>query len=212
MLSAVDLECVRGERELFRDLSFTLDPGTLLEVVGPNGSGKTSLLRMVCGLLAPAAGRIVWNGADIARLGEGFRAELTYLGHQNAIKDDLTAIENLVLPERLAGGDATDAAAYAALAALGLAGFEALPTRVLSQGQKRRVALARLAFRARCRLWVLDEPFVALDVRAVRSVADMIASQVDAGGIVLLTTHQAVDVPCRRRETLALGASVEATA
>jgi heme exporter protein A len=212
MLSAVDLECVRGDRQLFRGVSFELDPGTLLEVVGPNGSGKTSLLRIVCGLLAPAYGAILWNGADIAGLGESFRGELAYLGHQNAIKDDLTAIENLVLPERLAGGNATEASAREALAALGLAGFEALPTRVLSQGQKRRVALARLAFRARCRLWVLDEPFVALDVRAVRGVADLIANQVDSGGIVLLTTHQAVEVPCRSRETLDLGALAEAAA
>lgn len=210
MLSATGLECVRGERRLFRDVGFELDPGTLLEVVGANGSGKTSLLRIVCGLLAPAAGAILWNGTDIAKLGEAFRGELTYLGHQNAIKDDLTAIENVVLPERLAGGNATDATAREALAELGLAGFETLPTRVLSQGQKRRVALARLAFRARCPLWVLDEPFVALDMRAVANVADMIANHVDSGGIVLLTTHQVVEVPCRRRETLRLGAEAEA--
>lgn len=210
MLTAIDLECVRGERRLFRGVGFELEPGTLLEVVGPNGSGKTSLLRMVCGLLAPAAGSILWNGTDIAKLGEAFRGELTYLGHQNGIKDDLSGIENLVLPERLAGGNATEATAREALAELGLAGFESLPTRVLSQGQKRRVALARLAFRARCRLWVLDEPFVALDVRAVANVADLIANHVDSGGIVLLTTHQAVEVPCRRREQLPLGAVAEA--
>jgi heme exporter protein A len=201
---------VRGDRRLFRDLGFELDPGTLLEVVGPNGSGKTSLLRMVCGLLAPSAGTILWNGTEIGKLGEAFRGELTYLGHQNAIKDDLTAVENLVLPERLAGGNATESTAREALAELGLAGFEMLPTRVLSQGQKRRVALARLAFRARCPLWVLDEPFVALDVRAVANVADLVANHVDSGGIVLLTTHQAVDVACRRRETLRLGATAEA--
>ena len=205
MLAAVNLECVRGERRLFRDVGFELSEGTLLEVVGPNGSGKTSLLRMVCGLLAPAAGEILWHGQNIRRLAEEFRGQLTYLGHHNAIKDDLSGVENLLFSETMAGGEATQKSALEALERFGLKGFEDLPTRVLSQGQKRRVALARLAFRARCRLWVLDEPFVALDVKAVRMVADLIANQADSGGIVLLTTHQEVDVPVRSRQTLRLG-------
>ncbi|MCU0896278.1 MAG: cytochrome c biogenesis heme-transporting ATPase CcmA [Burkholderiales bacterium] len=207
MLEAVNLECVRGERRLFRDVGFALAEGTLLEVVGPNGSGKTSLLRMVCGLLAPAAGEILWRGQSIRKLAEEYRGQLTYLGHHNAIKDDLSGVENLLFSETMAGGEATQKSARDALGRFGLKGFEDLPTRVLSQGQKRRVALARLAFRARCRLWVLDEPFVALDVKAVRMVADLIANQADSGGIVLLTTHQEVDVPVRRRQTLRLGAA-----
>ncbi|MCX7891720.1 MAG: cytochrome c biogenesis heme-transporting ATPase CcmA [Burkholderiales bacterium] len=207
MLEAVNLECVRGERRLFRGVGFELAEGTLLEVVGPNGSGKTSLLRMVCGLLAPAAGEILWRGEPIRAAAEEFRGQLAYLGHLNGIKDDLTGVENLVFSETMAGGGATPRAARDALARLGLAGFEDLPTRVLSQGQKRRVALARLAFRERCRLWVLDEPFVALDAAAVRLVADLIANQADSGGIVLLTTHQEVDVPVRTRRTLRLGAA-----
>jgi heme exporter protein A len=207
MLEAVNLECIRGERRLFRDVGFELTEGTLLEVVGPNGSGKTSLLRMVCGLLAPAAGEILWRGENIRKLAEEFRGQLCYLGHQNAIKDDLSGVENLLFSETMAGGEATPKSAREALERFGLKGFEELPTRVLSQGQKRRVALARLAFRARCRLWVLDEPFVALDVKAVRMVADLIANQADSGGIVLLTTHQEVDVPVRNRRALRLGAA-----
>jgi heme exporter protein A len=205
MLVANGLECVRGERRLFRDVGFELDAGTLLEVQGRNGSGKTSLLRMLCGLLAPAAGEILWNGTDIRSLAEAYRGELTYLGHQNAIKDDLSAVENLLVSETLAESAATPAAARDSLARLGLAGFEDLPTRVLSQGQKRRVALARLLFRERCRLWVLDEPFVALDAQAVREIAAIIAAQLGGGGIVIYTTHQEVTVDAPKRTALRLG-------
>ena len=205
MLLASGLECVRGERRLFRDVGFELDPGTLLHVQGRNGSGKTSLLRMVCGLLAPAAGEIQWNGTAIGTLAEAYRGELLYLGHQNAIKDDLTAVENLLVSETLAEAPVTRASARESLARLGLKGFEDLPTRVLSQGQKRRVALARLLFRERCRLWVLDEPFVALDPHAVGELTGIMADQLGGGGIVIYTTHQAVEIPAARRVELRLG-------
>jgi len=205
MLLANELECVRGERRLFRDVGFELDPGTLLHVQGRNGSGKTSLLRMVCGLLAPAAGEILWNGTDIRAAAEAYRGELLYLGHQNAIKDDLTAVENLIVSETLAEAPVTARSARESLARLGLAGYEDLPTRVLSQGQKRRVALARLLFRERSRLWVLDEPFVALDPHAVQEVAAIIADQLGGGGIVLYTTHQDVALTAPQRIELRLG-------
>ncbi len=205
MLLATGLECVRGERRLFRDVGFELDPGTLLHVQGRNGSGKTSLLRMVCGLLAPAAGEIQWNGTAIGTLAEAYRGELLYLGHQNAIKDDLTAVENLLVSETLAEVPVTRASARESLARVGLKGFEDLPTRVLSQGQKRRVALARLLFRERCRLWVLDEPFVALDPHAVGELTGIIADQLGGGGIVIYTTHQHVEIPAARRIELRLG-------
>jgi heme exporter protein A len=205
MLLANGLECVRGERRLFRDVGFELDPGTLLHVQGRNGSGKTSLLRMICGLLAPAAGDIQWNGTDIRALAEEYRGELFYLGHQNAIKDDLTATENLLVSETLAEAPVTRASARDSLARLGLGGYEDLPTRVLSQGQKRRVALARLLFRERSRLWVLDEPFVALDPHAVAELTNIIADQIGGGGIVIYTTHQDVAIAAQKRVELRLG-------
>lgn len=207
MLQADGLECVRGERRLFRDLSFTLAPGTLLRVEGPNGSGKTSLLRMLCGLLIPAAGAVRWHGSDIRRLGESYRGTLAYIGHQNAIKDDLDGVENLLFSEPLAGATATRDKARHALARVGLAGFEHLPTRMLSQGQKRRVALARLAFRGAARAWVLDEPFVALDAAAVREVAHIIERQLADGGIVVYTTHQDVDIAANTRMSVSLAAA-----
>jgi heme exporter protein A len=205
-LEAIDLECVRGERRLFRGVAFALEPGTLLQVHGPNGSGKTSLLRILAGVLAPAAGEVRWRGERIGALGEEYRGELTYFGHLNAIKDDLSAVENVLTSERLAGADIDAPRARDALARLGLAGYEDLPTRVLSQGQKRRAALARLEFRTECGLWVLDEPFVALDTTAVRVVQTIIADRLAGGGIVVLTTHQDVPITAHARQDLRLGA------
>lgn len=204
-LTASDLTLIRGDRCLFRELSFAAVSGELVLLEGPNGSGKTSLLRMICGLLAPAAGDIQWNSIDIRALAETYRGELFYLGHQNAIKDDLTATENLLVSETLAGVPVTRASARESLARLGLDGYEDLPTRVLSQGQKRRVALARLLFRERCRLWVLDEPFVALDPHAVAELTGIIADQLGGEGIVVYTTHQDVTIAAPKRVALRLG-------
>jgi len=194
MLEASNLECVRGERRLFAGVGFCLDGGEMLFLQGKNGAGKTTLLRMVCGLTHPVSGEIRWNGEPIGRLGEEYREELCYLGHLNAIKEELTPLENLTASAKLAGETLTEDDALDALEAVGLAGREDLACKYLSQGQKRRVALSRLVHERRA-LWVLDEPFVALDVAAVGWLAGLIGAHLQRGGMAMLTTHQAVDIP-----------------
>lgn len=205
LLEAIDLECRRGERRLFHGISFCLAAGELLFVAGKNGAGKTSLLRMLCGLLPPETGEIRWQGEAIRALGDEFHAQLCYLGHQNAIKEELTPLENLLAAARLAGLDLDEDAALAALERLGLRGRTDLACRDLSQGQKRRVALARLVVDRRP-LWILDEPFVALDVAAVNELAGLIGAHLQQGGLAVMTSHQAVDIATGRRRELCLGA------
>ena len=194
MLEAVDLQCVRGERTLFSSLDFCLERGALLRVAGANGSGKTSLLRIVCGLTPPAHGEIRWDGTNIRKLGEEYARQLVYIGHANALKDDLTARENLTIGSQLAGLDASPRSAEDALERFGVGHCAPLPARVLSQGQKRRVALARLALSSAVPLWVLDEPFTALDVAAVEDLQALISTHLERGGSVMLTTHQEVAI------------------
>ena len=196
MLEAAELECERGGRTLFRSLSFALQPGELLRIAGANGSGKTSLLRILCGLLAPTAGRVRWNGNDIARAREDYTAELVYLGHAAAVKDDLTAPENLSIACAIAGDPVDEQAVRVALERFEVP--QKLPVRRLSQGQRRRAALARLALAGERMLWLLDEPFTALDVQGITVLKDLIEKHTARGGAAVFTTHQDAGVPATR--------------
>lgn len=193
MLQGINLACVRGDRELFRDVNFSLEAGGLMQVRGPNGSGKTSLLRMLCGLSNPAAGEIRWNDTSIRVLDGEYYGAMTYIGHLSGTKDDLTVIENLRISSALAGFDIDADQAKEALDHIGLRGREALPVKVLSQGQRRRVALARLLV-CKTPLWILDEPLVALDVAAVKLIQELLERHLREGGMVVMTTHQEIDI------------------
>ncbi|MBK7954043.1 MAG: cytochrome c biogenesis heme-transporting ATPase CcmA [Candidatus Accumulibacter sp.] len=209
MLEASNLECVRGERRLFAGVSFRLEGGEMLYLQGQNGSGKTSLLRMLCGLTPAVSGEIRWRGEAIGKLGEEFRSELCYLGHQNAIKEELTPLENLLSAARMAQESLDEDAALDALDRVGLSGRADLACRYLSQGQKRRAALARLVHEKRA-LWILDEPYVALDPAAGKFVASLVGAHLQRGGLALLTTHQAVAIPAGTVRELSLGADAAA--
>ncbi|MHB1292343.1 MAG: cytochrome c biogenesis heme-transporting ATPase CcmA [Sulfuricella sp.] len=205
MLEGKDLACVRGERTLFSHLSFTLNEGELLLVQGANGSGKTSLLRMVCGLLAPEFGEILWRGEKIGAVRENYHAEMAYFGHAPAVKEDLSAFENLDFACRLAGIQVDQDEVKGALAHLGLGHCLNLPTKSLSQGQRRRVALSRLLL-ARAKLWILDEPLTALDQAALKLVQSLIGEHLRQGGMALMTTHQPVMIADIAPKTLDLSA------
>lgn len=193
MLEISKLACARGDHQLFSDLSFSLSAGELLQVQGANGSGKTSLLRTLCGFMMPVAGEIRWRGQNIHNLDEEYFAEIIYLGHLNAIKDELNALENLRISAGLAGCAVDDKQVVAALRRMGLRGRETLPVKVLSQGQRRRVALARLLLGS-FPLWILDEPLTALDVSAVGLMQELIGEHLANNGMVIYTTHQPLEV------------------
>lgn len=203
MLEISNLACTRGDHLLFSSLSFSLSPGELLQIQGANGSGKTSLLRTLCGFMMPTAGEIRWRGQNIRELGEEYYAEMIYLGHLNAIKDELNALENLRISAGLSGCEADDKQFIAALRQMGLRGRETLPVKVLSQGQKRRVALARLLI-SDAVLWILDEPLTALDVGAIGLMQDLIAGHLAKKGMVIYTTHQPLEVAGVTASRLAL--------
>lgn len=204
MLETLDLACLRGDRLLFRQLQMQLGEGELLRVEGANGAGKTSLLRLLAGLALPASGEVRWLGVSIRRQRETYARALLYLGHLVGLKDELTPTENLAIEAGLAGlSGATPARIEQALASWGLSRQLRLPLRVLSAGQRRRAALARLQL-SDAVLWILDEPFNALDVGAVAQLGRLIETHLARGGMAVVTSHMDLPVECARVRSLTL--------
>ena len=191
-LEAQQLSCIRDDRTLFSNLSFQLQSSQALVVEGRNGSGKTSLLRTLCGMTLPDAGNILWCGEDIFRLGADYHACTAYVGHRDGVKLDLTPLENLSFARSL-GNPSDDCGPQQALEAVQLAGFEDVPTRNLSAGQQRRLALARLLI-TRADLWILDEPFTSLDRHGISIVEELAHKHLVNGGMLAITSHHPVNL------------------
>lgn len=203
-LSVHNLACTRGERLLFKGMDFSVGAGELLLVQGGNGQGKTSLLRLLTGLARPEAGEVRWRGLPIQKNREAFHAEMIYLGHANGVKDDLNPVENLRFAEGLQGRAFERERAIGILERLGLARCLDLPCRVLSFGQRRRVALSALLL-ADATLWILDEPLTGLDVHAVALMEGLIREHLTAGGMAVATTHQALNLEGVKVQRLLVG-------
>lgn len=198
------MHCERGQRVLIDALDFDVPAGSVLTVVGPNGSGKTTLLRALAGLTQARVRRVAWRRVPIALRSAAWRAQLAYVGHQPGHKDELTAAENLELACVLQGGPAEPADRSRVLDEMGLAARSQLQVKRLSQGQKQRLALARLALSQRS-LWLLDEPAAALDVQARDLLATIVARHIARGGTALIATHDPIDLPGASSAQLCLG-------
>lgn len=203
MLEAINLSCVRGTRRLFKGLNFSATLGELIELRGENGSGKTSLLRILSGLAAPAEGEVRWQGKNIRSLGEEYSGEVAYLAHQNGVKDELTAIENLRIANGVAGNALSKLQAQAILEQVGLSRQQNLPVRSLSAGQRRRVALARL-LTSKAKLWILDEVLTSLDDAAIKLSGRFIGEHLRNGGIAIIATHQDLNLSADRVQQINL--------
>ncbi|MCK5831199.1 MAG: cytochrome c biogenesis heme-transporting ATPase CcmA [Methylococcales bacterium] len=193
MLEVKNIFCERDERILFSEFSFTLNEGEVLQIEGQNGSGKTTLLRILCHLTEAFEGNIFWHGQNVEHSREVFYHALLYVGHLSGVKGVLTAKENLIWMSQL--DTALDRISITgALKKVGLFGYEDVPCHTLSAGQQRRVGLARL-YLSSAPLWILDEPFTALDKKGVAEKETLIAQHVQAGGCVILTTHHNLNIP-----------------
>ena len=196
-LSADKLECVRNDRVLFSALSFAVESGEILMLEGRNGSGKTSLLRILCGIRLPDDGVVSWDGEDIFKLGPDYHDCISYVGHKDGVKLDLTPHENLRIAKAM-GKPNTDVEIEDALEFFDLYELEDVPTRTLSAGQQRRLALGRLLV-TRARLWLLDEPFTSLDKHGIGKFEMLMRRHCENGGMVVLTTHHKVALADTRK-------------
>lgn len=199
---AVGLKCIRNEQILFKDLGFRLCSGEVLQVEGPNGSGKTSLLRILCGLVLPDAGEVAWNGRAIMDIQFEFAKEVNYIGHSNGIKSELTPLENLAVAKSLTLAR-KEISLAGVLTQMCLSGLADIPVRKLSSGQCRRVALSRLLI-SQARLWILDEPFTTLDDNGRQLVQELIVAHTEAGGIAIIVTHEPIKLPKHKLNKITL--------
>jgi|TARA_R110000787_G_scaffold43118_12_gene105961 heme exporter protein A len=201
LLSARGLTCIREERILFEELEFTIAAGDIVQIEGPNGAGKTSLLRILAGLSQPYDGNIYFQENPLAQQRETFHQELLYLGHLPGVKDEMTAQENLEFNLALHGLNSNTA--EKTLSEVNLLGFEDALASHLSAGQHRRIALARL-WQSQAKIWILDEPFTAIDKLGVKKLEQLFLQHADNGGCVVLTTHQDLSLPAERVKKVTL--------
>ena len=203
MLEIRNVTCIRDERVLFEQLSFTISGGELIQIEGQNGAGKTTLLRIIAGLGYADEGDIYWNGESIKKNREEFHSDLLFLGHHTGVKRELTAFENLAFYQSM-HSNYNEEAIWGALTRVGLAGREDVAAGQLSAGQQRRVALARL-WLSNHKLWVLDEPLTAIDKQGVKVLEQLFMNHAKQGGIVLLTTHQDLFTDSNELKKIRLG-------
>ena len=193
LLNAQGLACTRGNQRLFSDINLQLGAGQWLYLQGENGAGKTSLLRILAGLTLPTEGDVRWQNSPISKQRSQYHQDLLYIGHHAGLKEDLTLTENLRAQLAIDGIQASTAAIRDALTHMGLGKRQHLPARVLSAGQKRRGLLARALLRP-AKLWILDEPFNALDIKAIADVQNLLKTHLANGGLLILTSHQTPDL------------------
>ena len=202
LLKAHDLKCVRGSAELFSKLNFSMQSGDALVVEGSNGSGKTSLLRILCGFNQPAEGEITWCEESIGQH-ENYQQQISFIGHQSGVKLDLTVLENLLFAQRMVGTERKESEIKEIIRAVGLFKQRNVLTRKLSAGQKRRVALARLQLEDRL-IWILDEPLTALDKEFVTQFGIVLKNHLDQKGMLILSTHRELTIPSHQVKRISL--------